>query len=297
LSKQTIAVMAAGDMGGGIGAALVAAGHDVVTCLAGRGDETRDRAQRGGFRDANDLGELLDQADIFLSIVPPAIAQDLARDCVEAMKTGEGRPVYIDCNAISPTKSLRICDMITSVGAHYIDGGIIGLPPGKGAADSRLYISGDELEVAAALRVDGIDVRPVDGGVGRASGLKMLYAGLNKGRFSLYAAIATAASAMGLLEELGAEMSSSQADAWNYMQRMLPRLPADAERWWPEMMEIADALEAEGVTGQFHRGAASILKVMAATPFAEETRENFDAERTMEETLVAFVEHLAAGSD
>jgi hypothetical protein len=63
------------------------------------------------------------------------------------------------------------------------------------------------------------------------------------------------------------------------------------------MLEIADALEGEGVTGGFHRGAASILKVMAATPYAAETRENFDPDRSMEETLAAFVEHLAAGQE
>jgi 3-hydroxyisobutyrate dehydrogenase-like beta-hydroxyacid dehydrogenase len=297
MSNKTIAVMAAGDMGGGIGAALTAAGHDVITCLAGRGAETRERAERGGFRDVADLGGLLDQADIFLSIVPPAVAEELGQDCAGLMAAGASPTVYIDCNAISPGKSVRIGAVVSAAGAHYVDGSIIGLAPGKGKADTRLYVSGDDLGVTAALAVDGIDVREVSGGIGRASGLKMLYAGLNKGRFSLYATIATAAQAMGLLDELGNEMSASQGDAWGYMQRALPRLPADSERWWPEMAEIADALEAEGVTGGFHRGATSILKVMAATPYAAETRESFDPDRSMEETLAAFVEHLDAGRD
>ena len=76
------------------------------------------------------------------------------------------------------------------------------------------------------------------------------------------------------------------------MQSSLPRLPADSERWWPEMEQIAETFEAVGVTGEFHRGAAWMMRLMAMTPFASETRETIDASRTMSETVRTFVEYL-----
>ena len=135
-------------------------------------------------------------------------------------------------------------------------------------------------------------VKGVGAEIGRASALKMLYAGLNKGRFSLLATMATAAAAMGLLDELGEELSFSQKDTWSYMQSGISRLPADSERWWPEMEQIAETLEGAGVTGDFHHGASWILQLMARTPLAAETRETIDGDRTLAETVRIFADHL-----
>jgi len=146
------------------------------------------------------------------------------------------------------------------------------------------------------LAVEGILLKEVGPEIGQASALKMLYSGLNKGRFSLLAAVATAAQALGLLDELGEELIFSQGDTWSYMQGSLSRLPADSERWWPEMEEIAETFEGVGVTGEFHRGAAWILRLMASTPLSGETRETIDASRTMAETVRIFAEHLDKNS-
>ncbi|MBC8240419.1 MAG: NAD(P)-dependent oxidoreductase [Alphaproteobacteria bacterium] len=292
VDKQTIAVIAPGDMGSGVGQALTQAGHDVVTCLAGRSAASRARAERCGFRDLPDLDQVVGDAALILSILPPASAIDLAGQVAAAMTRTGARPVYMDCNAISPATTARVGAEITGAGAAYIDCGIIGWAPGKGPQPTRFYVSGPALALADALAVDGILVKGLGAEIGRASGLKMLYAGLNKGRFSLLATMATAAQAMGLLDELGEELEFSQKDTWNYMQSGISRLPADSERWWPEMDEIAATLEGAGVTGDFHRGASWILQLMAATPLAAETRETIDGDRTLAETVRIFADHL-----
>ena len=290
--QKTIAIVAPGDMGAGVGQALSRGGHDVVTCLAGRSEQTRIRAETSGFTNLTDLDDVVGEAALILSILPPALAIDLSTDVSAAMKRTGSRPVYMDCNAISPSNTQKISVIMETIGASYIDCGIIGVAPGKGPQPTRFYISGPDLSSADMLTVDGISVKTVGHEIGRASALKMLYSGLNKGRFSLFATVATAAQALDLLDPLGEELDFSQGETWNYMQGSLPRLPADSERWWPEMEQIAETFEAVGVTGEFHRGAAWMMRLMAMTPFASETRETFDSSRTMPETVKTFVEYL-----
>ena len=292
MDRQTIAVIAPGDMGSGVGQALAKAGHDVVTTLAGRSEASRARAERCGFRDLPDLDQVVGEAALILSILPPASAMDLVEQVAAAMARTGARPAYMDCNAVSPATAAPIADVIGATGATFIDCGIIGLAPGKGPQPTRFYISGADLSPAVALAVEGIIVKGVGAEIGRASALKMLYAGLNKGRFSLLATMATAAAAMDLLDELGEELAFSQKDTWSYMQSGISRLPADSERWWPEMEQIAETLEAAGVTGDFHHGASWILQLMARTPLAAETRETIDPNRTLAETVRIFADHL-----
>ena len=292
MTAGTIAIVAPGDMGHGVGAALKAAGRDVVTCLAGRSAHSRGLAAKAGMRDLESLDAVVREADLFCSILPPDKVLDLAEAVAGAMRRTGATPPYMDCNAVSPATAVKVAETVSAAGALAIDCGIIGLAPGKSGQPTRFYVSGEDVSAAEALAVDGILVKPVAGGIGRASGLKMLYAGLNKGRFSLFATIATAAEAMGLTEALTGELGFSQPDTLAYMQRQISRLPADSARWAPEMDEIAATLESAGITGDFHHGAAWMMRVMARTPFAAETRETIDDSRSLEETLKVFVEHL-----
>ena len=69
------------------------------------------------------------------------------------------------------------------------------------------------------------------------------------------------------------------------MENSLPRLPANAARWIGEMEEIAETFEAAKVTGQFHRGAAEVFRLLSRTPFADETPETIDPDRTLADTI------------
>ena len=55
MSLPVIAILMPGDMGSGVGAALSSAGHEVVTCLAGRSDASPragGKSRHGGMRKA-----------------------------------------------------------------------------------------------------------------------------------------------------------------------------------------------------------------------------------------------------
>ena len=53
------------------------------------------------------------------------------------------------------------------------------------------------------------------------------------------------------------------------------------------MEEIASTFEHLGVTPNFHRGAAEVYRMLNATPFAEETPETIDNDRTTWDTIEA----------
>jgi 3-hydroxyisobutyrate dehydrogenase-like beta-hydroxyacid dehydrogenase len=287
----TVAILMPGDMGHGVGQSLIAGGHEVVTALAGRSEHTRRLARRAGIRDLGALDEAVRLAEILLSILPPDRASAQAEAVAEAMRRTGTRPVYVDCNAVSPMTARKVAETIDAVGAPFIDCGIIGLNPIK-APGTRLYVSGPDCAPMLALGSEAMRVEAIGPEIGRASALKMVYAALTKGTSALQTALLLTALRLGVLDELLGEFESSQSGSLAAMRERLPFLSADAGRWAPEMEEIADTFAAAGVTDRFHRGAAEIYRLMARTPLAEETRETLDRSRTLEQALAVYAAHL-----
>ena len=289
---KTVAVMSPGDMGEGIGASIKGQGFDIVTVLANRSSETRMRAERAGFRPVPDLEALTSEADLILSVMPPEQAEGFANAAASAMRAAGRAPAYADMNAVSPATSLRIADAMAKAGADYIDGGIVGWAPLKSGKATRLYVSGPCASVMNALDGNGKIVRQLGDEIGRASAVKMIYASITKGTDTLLTAAYTAAEALGVREVMEAEWADSQPDALARMARRVPALPADAGRWIGEMEEIAATYESVGLTPRFHKGAAEIYRLLDATPFAAETRETMDRNRTMQEAVAVYASFL-----
>jgi 3-hydroxyisobutyrate dehydrogenase-like beta-hydroxyacid dehydrogenase len=291
MTASCIAVMAPGDMGHAVGKVLGDHGHDVITCLAGRSERTRALAAKGNFRDVPDLETLVTQADLILSILPPASAIKQAQDMAAAMKAAGTTAVYVDCNAVSPATAADTAAVLAEVGAPFIDCGIIGLAPVPGRS-TRFYVSGSDTDPMMALDGQGITVIDIGDAVGRASGLKMAYAGLTKGTNALYTAVLMLAQRLDLFDELIGEFEDSQQAALKNMRARVQRLPADAGRWVREMEEIAATYRAADLPGGFHDAAADIFRILDATPFGAETRETIDPDRTMEASIPVYVDHI-----
>jgi len=287
----TIAILMPGDMGSGVGRALREHGHDVITCLAGRSGRTRGLAEAAGIRDAGSLERLAREAGLVLSILPPDAALAQARAVAAAIRAADARPVYVDCNAVSPMTAREVGAAIADAGAPFIDCGIVGLAPGKGP-ETRFHVSGPDTAPMERLNGHGITVIPMGPEIGRASALKMVYAGLTKGTMTLHTALLMAAHQLGVYPELIAEYENSQQAALAAMRNRVPRIPADAGRWIGEMEEIAATLAAVGITPGFHEGAAEICRVLDRTPYAAETRETLDVTRTIDDAIPVYVQHL-----
>ena len=138
----------------------------------------------------------------------------------------------------------------------------------------------------------GIAVRNLGPEIGRASGIKMCYASMTKGTSALRVAMLATAQSLGLYDELVAELSFSQQGPLSAMESGVPGLPANAGRWIGEMEEIAATFDAAGVTPRFHQGAAEIFRLLASTPFADESPETIDRDRSLKETMRVTSQYL-----
>jgi 3-hydroxyisobutyrate dehydrogenase-like beta-hydroxyacid dehydrogenase len=181
----------------------------------------------------------LPAAEIVLSILPPAHALSFARQMAPLLLAAERKPVFVDCNAVSPETVRQIGAVISAAGAPFVDASIIGLPPKPGQASPHFYACGVSASRLQALSEYGLDVRVLDGAIGAASALKMSYAGINKGVAAIATAMILAASRSGATGALYQEMSESLPGLLNSLGRQVPDMLPKAYRWVAEMREIA----------------------------------------------------------
>jgi putative dehydrogenase len=97
-----VAVLAQGMMGSGVGKRLHDNGAEVRTLIGGRSAESAERARAAGMKPASDEKAMLEGADFFLSILPPGEAENLAHRLAPALSALANKPIYVDCNAVSP---------------------------------------------------------------------------------------------------------------------------------------------------------------------------------------------------
>lgn len=232
-----IAIQAQGAMGAGMGRRLTQHGATVLTSLAGRSAASARRAAEAGMRDATP--EEIAGTDIVLSVLPPAEAKACAAWLAPALAAAPRKPVYVDCNAVSPATAEEVAAIVAQTGAPFVDGGIIGGPPREDGYTPVLYVSGEEAGRLAPLREHGLDVRVTPGPIGAASALKMSYAGITKGLVALSSAMMLAATRAGAAEGLRAELERSQPQLLAWFNRMVPPMYDKAYRWVGEMEEIA----------------------------------------------------------
>src|SRR5712671_5550571 len=276
--NPVVAVIAPGMMGAAVGGRLVENGLKVLTSLSGRSAETQARAKKHGLTSASD--EEIAAADFILSILPPGDAVALAQRFAPALTASNSKPVFVDCNAVSPPTVERIATVIAPTGSSFVDAGIIGAPPKPGDAGPRFYASGPEAHRFAKLKDFGLDVRLLGGPMTAASAMKMSYAGITKGTQALGAVMLLAATRGGTADALLAELQSSQPQMLAWLQRSLSLMPPKAYRWVAEMHEIADFVSEDPAAHELYTGAAH---------FYEQIARDFEADQKEVLALAAFL--------
>ncbi len=256
-----VAVIAAGNMGAAVGRRLADHGATVLTALAGRSAATVARARAAGMVSAND--EEIAGADFILSILPPAEALPLAKRLAPVLTASKGKPVYVDCNAISPQTAERIAAAIAPTGSAFVDAGIIGGPPTPKGKGPTFYASGPDAARFAALRDHGLDVRVLDGPLSAASALKMCYGGVTKGVTALGAAMMLAATRSGSADAYFQELQESQPELLAWFKRYVAGMPSKAYRWVAEMDEVASFAGKHAETRQLYEAIARFYEAMA----------------------------------
>jgi putative dehydrogenase len=282
--SPVVAVVAPGMMGAAVAGRLTENGLKVLTSLTGRSADTVARARKHGLTAASD--EEIAAADFILSILPPGDAVTLAQRFAPALTASNSKPVYVDCNAVSPPTAERIAAAVAPTGSPFVDAGIIGSPPKPGDAGPRFYASGPHAPRFAALKQYGLDVRLLDGPLTAASAVKMSYAGITKGTQALAAVMMLAATRAGTADALFAELQSSQPQMLAWLRRSLSLMPPKAYRWIAEMHEIADFVDEDPSGHELYVGAAH---------FYEQIARDFETDKTRVTALEAFLNKGGAG--
>ncbi|MEX0803113.1 MAG: DUF1932 domain-containing protein [Candidatus Binatia bacterium] len=292
MNLPRVGILGMGDMGAALAKSLSGHGVTVLTTLEGRSAASCDRAKSSGVTLQARLADVVQTCDVFLSVVPPskadilaeAVASHIARD-----RTG-GPLLFVDCNAVTPDHACRLARMIEAAGGSFVDGSIIGPPPGVGTP--RLYVCGNRAAELLAFDGMGLIVRDLRAPVGRASALKLLFSGLNKGFNALSATMVIAAERLDMGEALQAEIETMVPALSKRMTAQIPYLPVNAARWVPEMHEIAELLSEVGLSPGFHKGAAETFGLIANEFGNGETRETFDRSRTVRDLARACAARL-----
>src|SRR4029078_10450589 len=157
-TTPTVAIVAPGNMGAGVGRRLTENKVSVLTSLAGRSQDSVKRGREASMQPADGAeacerrareattkrgdNRPLAEADFFLSIVPPGDALGLATRLVPVLSAANRKPIYVECNAVSPPTMQKIADVIAETGCPFVGAGIIGPPPKPGSANTKIYVSG-----------------------------------------------------------------------------------------------------------------------------------------------------------
>src|SRR6476659_11192608 len=113
-ATPTVAIVAPGNLGAGVSRRLTENKVTVLTSLAGRSEESVKRAREAGMQPVEERA--LAEADFFLSIVPTGDAFGLATRLAPVLAAANRKPIYVECNAVSPPTMQKIADVIAKTG-------------------------------------------------------------------------------------------------------------------------------------------------------------------------------------
>jgi len=264
---RKIGILHPGEMGISLAASAINNGHRAYWVADGRSDKTRARAEKHALTEISLLPEFSQTCEIIMSICPPRAAAEVARSVVASGFSG----LYLDANAISPQRAIKIGQMLEPSGIQFVDGGIIGGPAWT-PKETWLYLSGEHSEEIASCFSNGpLETKVIGSEIGKASALKMCYAAYTKGTTALLAAILATAESLKVREELYQQWELDEQDFSQKVNRRVARVTAKAWRFEGEMSEIAATFRAAGFPEGFHQAAKEIYHRMRSFKDATET--------------------------
>jgi 3-hydroxyisobutyrate dehydrogenase-like beta-hydroxyacid dehydrogenase len=262
-----IGILHPGEMGVSIAASAIHNGHQVYWISQGRSDKTRARAEKYDLIEIHSLMEFCRTCEIIVSICPPHAADEVATSVVGAGFTG----LYLDANAISPQRAMRIGQLVEATDIQFVDGGIIG-GPAWSPKETWLYLSGQQAyKIAECFSNGALETKIIGAEIGKASALKMCYAAYSKGTTALLSATLAAAESLQVREQLYQQWQMDEPGFAEEVNRRVVRVTAKAWRFEGEMKEIAATFRQAELPDGFHQAAAETYHRMVDFKGATET--------------------------
>ena len=261
-----IGILHPGEMGVSIAVSASNDNNQVYWVSMGRSEKTRIRAEKHNLINTDTLSQLCQESEIIFSVCPPHAAEDVARGVIESGFKG----YYLDGNAISPKRAIRLGQMMDASGIQFIDGGIIGGPT-RTPKETWLYMSGKDAEAIKGCFANGpLETKIIGEEIGKASALKMCYAAYSKGTTALLAAILAVSESLDVRDELYEQWALDNADFVTQAEGRTTRVTSKAWRFEGEMYEIASTFQEAGLPNGFHKAAAEVYRRMSGFKNAQE---------------------------
>jgi 3-hydroxyisobutyrate dehydrogenase-like beta-hydroxyacid dehydrogenase len=251
-----IGILHPGVMGTDLGRVL-SASHDVLWLGMDRSADTRERASGAGFVEAGSLAELVNLSDAIISICPPQVASEVAREVAAIRPRGF---LYVDANTVAPETMREIAARFGP--QTVVDAAMTGAP---GSDNLTIWVSGDrKSEICDLFGGTRIDCRTVGDAVGQASAFKVCAGLRSKVIPAVWATLIEASTAAGPevecavrshLRDIGYDLDHEAA-------RLAERAPK-AWRWIGEMEESTKTMRELGLPAGFSEAAAAAYRRIA----------------------------------
>lgn len=264
MAFQKIGIMSIGEMGFHWAKLLKSHGVEVLTYDKDRGEVSRKRGENAGVTSVGSMAELVQNAELIVSIVVPSAATRVAEKVAEAVKTaGRKDLLFLDANAISPMTADEITKILKPAGVNFVDGCIIGAAAkmGKGTI---VYVSGPEANRLKGLDAFNIPIKVLGPNTNQASAFKVVYAGLTKGLQGLFCELLMGARRFGLLDEIRAQYEESFPGLLDKVSGSIVGLQIHAGRRAEEMDELKRTFNHHGMDSFMAPAVQKVLEAIAA---------------------------------
>jgi len=112
MTKMKVGFLHPGAMGISLAASAQNTGHTAYWVSEGRSRQTQERAARFDLVDARTLEKLCETCAVMVSVCPPHAAEEVASQVLACSFEG----LYLDANAISPQRAMRIGQLMGEAG-------------------------------------------------------------------------------------------------------------------------------------------------------------------------------------
>jgi len=264
VSFKKIGIMSIGEMGFHWAKLLKSHGVEVLTYDKDRGEVSRKRGENADVKSVASMADLVQGAELIVSIVVPSAAKRVAETVAAAVKeSGRRDLLFLDANAISPMTADDIAAALNPAGVNFVDGCIIGSATkmGKGTI---VYVSGPQASRLEALEAFQIPIKVLGPNTNQASAFKVVYAGLTKGLQGLFCELFMGARRFGLLKELTAQYEESFPGLIDKVSSSIVGLRIHAGRRAEEMDELKRTFNHHGLNSFMAPAVQRVLESIAA---------------------------------
>ena len=223
------------------------------------------------------LKGLLRDADLIFSTVTADQALHVAREASSFLKD---KAYFFDLNSSAPSSKQKSCKSIEANGGSYVDVAVMAPVVDKKNLVPLLISGGKAAKAIAVLEKLPMNVKVIDGPVGRASSVKMVRSIMVKGLEALTAECALAAVEADVLDEVFNSLSAEHPhfDIIKHSTYNFERSLSHGERRAEELKEVSKMLEDLRLANHMSKATAiwqNNLGTLEKTNSMSEIKENF----------------------